>query len=81
MQEKKNLYGKIKTVVNHLYKSIVSENNDLKAEILKRRIDFIRSEIIKLGEELNKAEIERDSYRIDKELEEIQDEFSNEFKG
>ena len=79
MQEK-NLYGKIKVVVSHLYKSIVSENDDLKAEILKRRIDFIRKEIVFLGDELEKAEIERDSYRIKEELKEISEEF-DEFKG
>jgi len=82
MQEK-SLYGQIKIVISHLYKSITSENNDLKAEILKRRIDFIRKEIVALGEELNRVEIERDGLRVEKELQAINDELDglDEFKG
>lgn len=67
MQEK-SLYGQIKVVISHLYKSISSDNNDLKIEILKRRIDFIRNEIILLGDELQKREDEFDILNINKTL-------------
>lgn len=80
MQEK-SLYEKVKKVVNHLYNSIVLDENSLKSEILKRRIDFIRNEIIFLGEELSKTENELTLCSINKELDNLNssDEF-NDFK-
>lgn len=80
MQEK-SLYEKIKTVIDHLYKSIISDEKELKAQIIKRRIDFIRNEIILLGEDLQKSENELTFYQnsSNKELNKIADEF-DEFK-
>ena len=52
MQET-SLYAKFKIVISHLYQSITSED-DLKVAMVKRRIDFIRKEIVILGNELEK---------------------------
>jgi len=50
-----SLYAKFKTVIAHLYQSITSED-DLRIAMTKRRIDFVRSEIVILGGELEQLE-------------------------
>lgn len=59
MQET-SLYAKFKIVISHLYQSITSED-DLRMAMIKRRMDFIRKEIIVLGDELANLQKELDS--------------------
>ena len=70
-----SLYAKFRTVISHLYQSITSED-DLRTAIIKRRMDFIRKEIIILGDELTKLEKELVVENLNKELDEFE-----EFKG
>jgi len=77
MQEK-SLYAKFKTVISHLYQSITSED-DLRISMIKRRMDFVRNEIIILGEELGKLEKDLVFADINKALDNLPDKNPNEF--